>query len=91
MHFVPLRGGFCIRVPGEDIDFAPLGAMFLVLDALVTQPFLWLGFGWSSNGVLSNMNVAIVRACMFWQWDTLEHERHYGLGRDALVIGCCRT
>ena len=53
-----------VRVVGRDIDFVPLGAVFLVLDALVIWTLLWLGLGRSGNGMLSNMNV-MPRAWMF--------------------------
>ena len=57
---------FCVRVPGKDIDFVPVGAMSLVLGCTCNTNVVWLGLGWSSNGVLSNMNVLIVWAWMFW-------------------------
>ena len=85
---------FCIRVPGKDIDFVPLGEMFLGLGCTCNTDFFGLGLDGlvtSSNGVLSNMNVLMVCVWMFWYWDNREHESHSCLGRDALVIGCCRT
>ena len=36
------------------------------------------------------MNVIMVWAWMLWSSDA-EDERYYGLGMDALVIGCMRT
>ena len=63
MHFCRTMRG--VRVVGRDIDFVPLGAVLLVLDALVIWILLWLGLGWSGNGMLSNMNVIILRAWMF--------------------------
>ena len=74
---------FCIKAPGKDIDFVPLGAVYV--DALATRTLFWLGHGWSGNGMLWNMNVIIVWA--FLVMGTLEHEHHYGLGMDALVAG----
>ena len=69
---------FCIRVPGKEIDFVPLGAMFLVLGCTCnTKVFM----AWARCYDLG-MDILV---------NTLEHERHYGLGSDALVIGCCRT
>ena len=56
---------FCITVPGKDMDFVPLSAMFLVLGCTCNTNALMAWLGWSSNGMLSNMNVAIVWARMF--------------------------
>ena len=37
------------------------------------------------------MNVLMVWAWVLWSSDAVEHERYYGLGMGALVIGCSRT
>ena len=34
---------FCIRAPGKDIDFVPLGAVFLVLGCTCNTSFISLG------------------------------------------------
>ena len=40
---------FCIRVPGKDIDFVPLGAVFLVVGCTCTQTFF---YGLGINGLV---------------------------------------
>ena len=53
--------------------------------------FLWFGHGCSGHRMQSNMNVLMVWAWVLWSSDAVEHECSYGLGMDALVIGCSRT
>ena len=33
----------CIRAPGKDLDFVPVGAVFLVLGCLQYKPYCGLG------------------------------------------------
>ena len=55
---------FCVRVLGKDIDFVPLGAVYLVLGCTCNTNAY--GLGRSSNGMLSNMDAIIVSAWIFW-------------------------
>ena len=44
------------------------------------------GHGCSGHRMQSNMNVIMVWAWTLWSLYTVENERYYGLGMDALVI-----
>ena len=84
---MPLRAVFLHQGSGKGPRLRPTGrSVSGTWMHLQYEPFLWLGHGWSGNGMLSNMNVVIVWAWMFWRWDTLEDEHAYGFGMDALVI-----
>ena len=62
----------------------------LVIGCSQTWALLWFWERCSSNRMQPNMNI------MVWAWvlvssDAAEHEHAYGLGMDALVIGCSQT
>ena len=63
MHFVPLRAlFFASGVPERTWASSHWAQCFWFLDAPAIRTLLWLGHGWSGNGMLSNMNVILAWA-----------------------------
>ena len=67
MHFVPLQGVLLHQGSRKGHRLRPTGpSCSWYLDAPEIRTLLSLGHGWCCNGVLSNINVIILWAWMFW-------------------------